>query len=189
MTGTICALEGISGAGKTTLAHALYGYAVLPELPAAYGDGTGFPPFMTETAKALETNEWFLEREIERCRQAKACASPVVADRWYHSILSVSYARHALFGTADGDALRARVDTLTDAGMLFTPPLVIIDVPVDVAMSRLSMRYGDDALMRRLNLYPAFLAKQQEFYRSIGATVLDGTLPIEENVSRIVGMR
>ncbi len=70
----ILCLEGVSAAGKTTLARALaaeFGAAVVPEL-----DATGAPP-------AASAEPWFTERHAERWRRAcalRAGAPLVVMD-------------------------------------------------------------------------------------------------------------
>lgn len=178
------AFEGASGSGKSVLIKALakpLHAALLDELPKMYHPLKEFPKFSTSTPEAIKANDWFIEREVERCREARElCAKqPVIADRWYFSVNSVSHAREVLFGTKDGAVLEKKIREHIAEGKLFTPRTYVMDCPFPTIWTRLEERYCKDYdLMRKLNLIPEFLKLQQEYYKELaereGFKVLDG---------------
>lgn len=177
----IIALEGIGGSGKSTLIKELIvrGYSEIPELSQEIKDE--FPFFSIDLQEALVANRWFLDQEVERCGETRRVAqnSPVVADRWYHSIFAVSYARNKLYGTQDQEMLNRDFNELVRLDKLFTPKIVIMNVPLDLALHRLENRYGSREFLEKFKIAsPDMLREEQKYYLNLAeeyGTLLDGT--------------
>jgi len=188
----IIAVEGIVGSGKSTLIAEITkrGYQVIPELSTEIHKQ--FPPFSIKTDEAITINKWFFQQEVRRCAEAMRLAqdSPVIADRWYHSIFAVSYARNILFGTKDTDSLASELKRLKEQGLIFTPNLIIIDVPLNLALERLERRYGSAGLMERLKITsPHLLEKEQEYYRRLTEPIqimVDGRLNAKGLADKVI---
>lgn len=182
MLDSIVVLEGISGAGKSTLSKRFLdkNYTISLDLEYAYASRPEYPPFSIELSKAIAGNRWFLNKEVERCSAIMTLPSPrkVVAERWYYSILAFSQARSKLFGTQDGPQLEQDIRDSMKQKKLFDTTLIVLDVPVSEALSRLYKRYkGDLKLMDSLHLTRPFLSKEREYYLALakdrGALLID----------------
>jgi len=181
----IITIEGISGAGKSTLIDALINkndsWRLVNELSSDFDALIDFPEFETETDAAIKANNWFLDREIERCKVANKYSKQynVVADRWFYSILAVSYAREKIHGTRDKEQLYASIAEKLNHGSIFIPEVYILTVPVKVSLDRLNKRYNNDSsFLKKLNMVDYYLKHQNDFYQQIAQdfsfTLLDG---------------
>lgn len=193
----IIAIEGISGSGKSTLINDIMhfdnSWKLVNELFEEFNPLKDFPKFETKTKAAIKTNEWFLNQEIERCKLAKIYSNKnnVVADRWFYSVLAVSYARAKINNTQDQESLYISINKKINDGVLYTPEIYILSVPLDVALERLNKRYNNDKdLLNKLGMTQENLKHQNDFYNKLVTDLsfkyLDGTKDIYSLVKNII---
>ena len=192
----IIAVEGISGSGKTTIVEQLSkrnGWQQLAELSDRYNPIEEFPAFSIINSEAIAANNWFLNKEVARCCQAREMLKHgnVIADRWYFSVFAVSYARNRIFGTDDGTQLDKEVEIYLNKGELFTPEVYIIDIPISIAEERIKTRYrGNETLIKQLNLERELLTEQRDYYinlaRKNGYEVINGNSHIAIIIDYII---
>jgi thymidylate kinase len=197
----VIAVEGISGSGKTTLVNHLVsnGFIKLPELAEKYDHGRKFPPFTTILSEVRKNNEWFVNEEILRCNEAKELAKkgPVAADRWFFSIIAYNFALSHIYKIPMDNHLYTILTKHINEGSLFLPPIVCLDIDVDVAIERVIQRrkmrgLAPEYTLNAPELQRNFLFKCKEFYYRLcdlfgeNAKLIDSSKPLETYLSEVI---
>jgi thymidylate kinase len=166
----VIALEGLPGAGKTSLKNALFEGHILVEridqiLPSDPQDDT-----------ILSLGD-IVRSDYLKTRQIIASHSEIIIlDRYYHSTLAYQYAYDKLRGTQTFMPLKEEYRRALDEGCLVRPDVTFyINVPLEDSYKRKGRQRGDD-----LWVDPHFLEYTHEYYSdSSEFNFLDGRQGLE----------
>jgi thymidylate kinase len=165
----IVALEGLPGAGKTTLIERLvreHGYAAVPEVLVEYIEPENGPV-------TFEFEKHFLKNDELKCRRAKDLneSKNVVMDKNYISTLAFNYAvTECHRGNTYDEVYRWYVQ---NQDILIKPDLyILLSIPIDLCFSR------KDRMPDATGFWNSedFLAKMKEFFDSKFMNI-DSTVP------------
>lgn len=174
----IIAIEGVDGAGKSTLARAIgemFDGVVIQAFPANRGlpfdlDGHPIESQVLMAFDRLMSQAWL--------RSAKSNASLVVLDRYKHS------------GYAYGMAAGGDLDWLINMDKRSLDPdfVIFVDTPINICLRRILDR-GEDApstpLERIRTCFLEILFHSSICSPTIGAIRLDGSKSLKQNLSFI----
>ena len=184
--GRLLAIEGIDGAGKTTLAAALVRSARRHGLRAVGHREPSDPEIGRLAQRAARRDAWTsaVYFTVDRARarpaleRALATHDLVVTDRSFYSTLAYQ-------GSALGPGGRRRIEALSLVATVPPDRVVLLDLPIPAAVARLGARGTARGPLERRRTLERVAVAYRRLARRHRWTVLDAQAPVGQLVAEV----
>ena len=138
MNRVIISIEGLAGAGKTTLVNHLkkQNFELLPEIMDFVPETGVIKRFTIDASSSSSTNEWFLNIEIERLNKAIHSNVSIVMDRCFISQIAYNYAKDETYKTKTLSNLKK----LMEPNRLIVPNIIYLQMETQLSIDRMLAR-------------------------------------------------
>lgn len=183
MSKIIISIEGLAGAGKTTLGNHLkkQNFELLPEIMDVVQESWEIKKFTNDCSSSISTNEWFLSIEVDRLKKATQSNLSVVMDRSFISQIAYNYAKDSTFKTQTLENLKK----LIDGNKLFVPNIIYLQMSAQHSIERMLARNKNNQKEYILNGEPdyqySFIENNRLFYEKIIPLFQENILVIDAN--------
>lgn len=154
MKKVIITIEGLAGAGKTTLANNLKkeNFVIFPEIMDIIPEAEVIKRFEFDNSVSLSINKWFLNIEIERLNKATESNASVILDRSFISQIAYNYAKDTTYKT---DTL-CNLKKLMEQRILIIPNVIYLQMETQLSIDRM--------LARNLNNHKKYIQNGEPDY-------------------------
>lgn len=183
MKKVIISIEGLAGAGKTTLVNHLkrQNFELLPEIMDFVPETGVIQRFTIDASSSSSTNEWFLKIEIERLNKATQSIVSVVMDRCFISQIAYNYAKDTTYKTKT----LCNLKKLMEQSKLIVPNIIYLQMETQLSIDRMLARNKNNQKEYIQNGEPDyqydFIENNRLFYEKIIPLFKDNILVIDAN--------
>ncbi|MCB0539293.1 MAG: deoxynucleoside kinase [Bacteroidetes bacterium] len=181
MNKVIISIEGLAGAGKTTLVNHLkkQNFELLPEIMDFVPETGVIKRFTLDASSSSSTNEWFLNIEIERLNKALHSNVSIVMDRCFISQIAYNYAKDATYKTKT----LCNLKKLMEPNRLIVPNIIYLQMETQLSIDRMLARNKNNQKYYIQNGEPDyqynFIENNRLFYEKIIPLFQDNILVID----------